>query len=459
MSKLALRIFISFFAALVLTVLGAIAVTSWLIAEKNASAEAELLAAAQEAANALADGGVSSLRTWASNRSLTSTNSLDILVIDENGVDLLGRTSPVTPRTSPLIGEDFFSYDLPAVLLNLPTEMPELISDEGESFRLLAVETRTGLGVFRDVPLPLLLLSLGVTALVSFGLARSITRPIIALQQTTEELAIGKLDSRVSETARSRRDEIGQLARSLNSMANQISSLVRGQQQLLRDVSHEVRSPLTRIRLASGLLAQKDATAAATAARIDVEVIRLDELIDKILDVSRLESGAVAWKRERLELQSILQTVLADATFEADQLGKTLSSTLSDSPLEVMGDRYWIQSAMENVIRNALKHTPKGALVEVLLDRHESFARLRVRDSGPGIQSEELTKIFEPFYRSTAHRNERTDASTGLGLAIVAQVMRAHDGRIEAHNLGRDADCSGGFELCLQWPLSASASH
>jgi two-component system sensor histidine kinase CpxA len=459
MSKLALRIFVSFFAALVLTVLGAIAVTSWLITERKASAEAELLAAAQEAANALADGGVSSLKTWASSRSTDSTNGLDILVMDENGVDLLGRVPPGTPRASASISDDFFAYDLPAVLLNLPTEMPELISDDGESFRLMAVETRTGLGVFRDVPLPLLLLSLAVTALVSLGLARSITRPIIELQQTTEDLAIGKLDSRVSETARSRRDEIGQLARSLNSMASQIGSLIRGQQQLLRDVSHEVRSPLTRIRLASGLLAQKDATAAATAARIDGEVTRLDELIDKILDVSRLESGAVTWKRESLELHSILQTVLADAAFEAGQLGKTLSSTLSDSPLEIIGDRYWIQSAMENVVRNALKHTPKGALVEVLLDRHEAFARLRVRDSGPGIPVEELTKIFEPFYRSTANHNERTDASTGLGLAIAAQVMRGHNGRIEAHNLGREADRSSGFELSLQWPLADSAIH
>jgi two-component system sensor histidine kinase CpxA len=454
MSKLALRIFVSFFAALVLTVLGAVAVTSWLIAERKASAEAELLAAAQEAANALADGGVSSLKTWASNRSVDSGNSLDILVMDENGVDLLGRVPPGISRTWISPSDDFFAYDLPAVLLNLPTEMPELISDEGESFRLMAVETRTGLGVFRDVPLPLLLLSLAVTALVSFGLARSITRPIIELQQTTEDLAIGNLDSRVSETARSRRDEIGRLARSLDSMARQISSLIRGQQQLLRDVSHEVRSPLTRIRLATGLLAQKDSTAATTAARIDGEVTRLDELIDKILDVSRLESGAVAWKREPLELQSILQTVLSDATFEAEQLGKTLSSTLSDSPLRINGDRYWIQSAMENVVRNALKHSPKAASVEVLLDRHETFARLRVRDSGPGLPVEELTKIFEPFYRSTTNRNERTDASTGLGLAIAAQVMRGHNGRIEALNLDRDSNRSSGFELCLQWPLS-----
>jgi len=453
MSKLALRIFVSFFVALMVTGVGTITVTSWLIAERKEAAAADLLVAAQEAANALADGGVSSLRAWAERRSVESSVSLDVLIIDENGKDLLGRTRPNSSPEFPAATDDVFAYDFPAVFLNLPTESPELISDEGEVFRLIAVNPRTGFGVLRDIPVPLLTLSFFVTALVSFLLARSITRPIIELQKTTEDLAIGKLDSRVSKTAQSRRDEIGQLARSLNSMANQISSLIKGQQQLLRDISHEVRSPLTRIRLASGLLAQRDAAAATTAARIDGEIARLDELIDKILDVSRLESGAVSWRPEPLELCSILERVLADAGFEAEQLGKVLSSRLPDSPLDIVGDRHWIQSAVENVIRNALKHTPHGASVEILVDEHESFARVRVRDSGAGLPVEDLAKIFEPFYRSAANGSERTDTSTGLGLAIAAQVIRGHRGRIEARNLSHEGFRSSGFEVCMQWPL------
>ncbi len=453
MSKLALRIFVSFFVALMVTGVGTITVTSWLIAERKEAAAADLLVAAQEAANALADGGVSSLRAWAERRSVESSVSLDVLIIDENGKDLLGRTRPNSSPEFPAATDDVFAYDFPAVFLNLPTESPELISDEGEVFRLIAVNPRTGFGVLRDIPVPLLTLSFFVTALVSFLLARSITRPIIELQKTTEDLAIGKLDSRVSKTAQSRRDEIGQLARSLNSMANQISSLIKGQQQLLRDISHEVRSPLTRIRLASGLLAQRDAAAATTAARIDGEIARLDELIDKILDVSRLESGAVSWRPEPLELCSILERVLADAGFEAEQLGKVLSSRLPDSPLDIVGDRHWIQSAVENVIRNALKHTPHGASVEILVDEHERFARVRVRDSGAGLPVEDLAKIFEPFYRSAANGSERTDTSTGLGLAIAAQVIRGHRGRIEARNLSNEGFRSSGFEVCMQWPL------
>jgi two-component system OmpR family sensor kinase len=454
MSKLALRIFVSLFAALVITVLGAIAVTSWMISERKESADAELLVAAQAAAAALADGGVPALTKWAASRTLDSSTTLEILVIDETGNDLLGRRAPSMATTPSPEGDDFFGYDLPAVLLNLPTKTPELISDEGEAFRLISISKRTGFAVLRDVPLPVLLLSLIVTALVSLWLARSITRPIIELQQTTESLASGNLNSRVPRKAKSRRDEIGRLARSLDTMTNQLAALIKGQQQLLRDVSHELRSPLTRIRLASGLLTQRDASMAATTARIDEEVSRLDELIEKILDVSRVESGAIAWTLEPLELRSVVERVMVDASFEASQLGKSLSSQLDARPLEIVGDRDWIQSAIENVVRNALKHSPAGASVEVLLDQYEGFARLRVRDTGLGLPPDELTKIFEPFFRSVTTAAERSSASAGLGLAITARVVRGHHGQIAARNLSDSAGRSTGFEIDLQWPLA-----
>lgn len=454
MSKLVLRIFVSFFAALIITVLGAIAVTSWMISERKEASDAELLSAAQAAAAALANGGVPALTKWTKSRTLAPSTTLEILVIDETGNDLLGRTTPSMTTTLPSEEDDFFGYDLPAVLLNLPTKAPELVSDEGESFRLISINKRTGFAVLRDVPLPVLLLSLIVTALVSLWLARSITRPIIELQQTTESLASGNLNTRVPLKAKSRRDEIGRLARSLDTMTNQLASLIKGQQQLLRDVSHELRSPLARIRLASGLLAQRDASMASATGRIDEEVSRLDELIGKILDVSRVESGAITWTLETLELRSVVERVMIDASFEAAQLGKSLSSQLEASSLEIIGDRYWIQSAIENVVRNALKHSPAGASVVVLLDQHEGFARFRVHDSGPGLPAEELTKIFEPFFRSGAAAAERSSASAGLGLAITARVVRGHQGRIEARNLSDSSGHSTGFEIDLQWPLA-----
>lgn len=454
MNSLALRIFLAFFATLVLTALGAIAVTSWLINERRASAETELLDSAEEAATALADGGIPALEAWAKRRSRDPRLSVDVLVIDETGVDLLGR--PLPPPASPTIAaaEDPWVYDLPAVLLDLPRTTAEVVSDEGEVFQLLAVPRRTGLAVWRDIPAPVLLLSLVVTTLMSFWLARSITRPILALQGTTESLAGGNLKARVSAKTRRRRDELGRLALSLDAMASRLETLIRGQQQLLRDISHEVRSPLSRIRLAAGLLAQRDASAAAAAGRIDEEVSRLDELIDQILDVSRLESGAVTLNREPIELTSLVERVLADASFEATQIGKTLVHRIAATPLPMRGDRHWVQSAIENVVRNALTHTPAGAIVEVSLHREADTAKLLVVDSGGGIPDEESSRIFEPFYRSSS-TNTGSRSGTGLGLAIAARVVHEHQGRIEARNLHDAAGRVTGFEICLLWPLSA----
>lgn len=479
MKQLAARIFIAFFAALLLSSLGAIALTAWVITERQSTAESELLEAAETAATALAAGGRESLRSWAESRAKEKRASMDILVVDESGTDILGRRLPEETTAPQNAATEEWDYDIPAVLLNLPQTSPELLSTEGESFRLLAVPRRTGLATWRDVPLQLLILALAVTGLTSLLLARSITRPVLALQRTTELLAAGELDTRVSKEALDRRDEIGRLAKSLNTMAERIDSLIRGQQQLLRDVSHEVRSPLARIRLATGLLTQRDPTAVAAVARIDDEVQRLDELIDKILDVSRLESGALSWKFEPLELHQLVDRLVTDAVFEASQLGKSLETNLGDSPMHIVGDRHWVLATIENVVRNALKHTPIGSRVLVELDSttgdgvSPGYAELRVTDTGHGLAEEELQRIFEPFYRGQTQqtgdgRSDRAASSRadtehvqvhaagyGLGLAIAARVMQGHGGHITARNT-RDANGQvQGLMISLKWPLAS----
>lgn len=460
MKRLVARIFLAFFAALLMSALGVIALTAWVLNERQQTAEAELLEAAQAAASALADGGRESLVAWTRSRAGEQRTSLDILVIDETGRELLGRPLPPAPPPAAAEADDYWDYGLPAVMLNLPKSSPELVSADGETFRLLAAPRRTGLSAWRDVPLQVLLLALSVTLLVSLLLARSITRPVLALQRITEALATGELEVRVPEPARSRHDEIGRLARSLDSMAQRLGSLIRGQRQLLRDVSHEVRSPLTRIRLATGLLVQRDPAAAAAVARIDDEVARLDELIDKILDVSRLESGAASWQREPLDLRNLTEGILADAGFEASQLGKTLESGLGDLPVPITGDRHWVLAAIENVVRNALKHTPEGSRVRVELQQAGNTATLCVSDTGRGLAEDELQRIFEPFYRGT-HDGEGVAASpraagSGLGLAIAARVVQGHGGEIRARNLRDAGGAPCGLEISLEWPVAAT---
>lgn len=456
MKHLATRIFLAFFAALLLTALGAIAITSWSLAERQEAAQRELLAAAEAAAAALAEGGRPALINWSESRARDARPSLDILVLDEWGEDLLGRSLPVTPalQANPIDDDGF--YDFSVVLLDLPREMPVLISAEGEAFRLQAVPRRTGLAAWKDVPMPLLLLALIVTALTSLLLARSITRPVLGLQRVTERLAAGDFASPVDTGALGRRDEIGRLARSLHRMAERLDTLIRGQRQLLRDISHEVRSPLARIRLATGLLVQRDAAAEQAVSRIDSEIHRLDELIEQILDVSRLESGSTGFEHETLDLRAITERILTDAAFEAQQLGKRLHAELTDDPLLLVGDRHWVHSAIENVVRNALRHTDEGSEVAVRLRREDSIAILQVSDSGSGLPENELQKIFEPFYRGRNPANVAA-AGTGLGLAIVARVMQSLGGSIAARNR-RDADGRViGLEILLRWPLALTS--
>lgn len=463
MRQLAARIFGAFFAALLLTAFGAIGLTSWVLADRQKMADAELLEAAQAAAAALASADRDGLLAWAKNRSAENRHQLEILVVDETGVDVLGRLVPgseaVTPSAST---EEDWEYDFPAVMLSLPTATPLLYAADGEPFRLLPVPRRAGLAAWRDVPLQLMMLALIVTGLVSLLLARSITRPILALERTTESLAGGTLEARVPSTARDRSDEIGRLARSLDTMAERLGSLIRGQRQLLRDVSHEVRSPLARIRLASGLMVQRDPAASAAAARIDDEVTRLDELIDKILDVSRLESGSISWQREPLELRSLVEGLVIDAAFEASQIGKSLESRLVDAPLPIIGDKYWVLAAIENIVRNALRHTPEASRVTIDLqqldDEKTNFATLSVSDTGRGLSEEELKRIFEPFFRGSTdgdgHAASPRAAGSGLGLAIAARVVQAHGGRIEAKNLRGDDGAVQGLQVILTWPLA-----
>ena len=455
MKHLVTRIFLTFFAALLLAGLGTVALTTWLIGERQQAADAELLEAARSAANALAAGGRPALISWAEARVSDPEKKSEVFILDESGEELLGRSVAVkSPTPSATIDEDIID-DFSAVFLELPRESPLLVSDEGETFRLRAVPRRVGLAAWRDIPLWLLGLAFTVTALASLLLARSITRPIRGLQQTTEHLARGEFGARVDPAALRRHDEIGRLARSLDAMAGQLSALIRGQRQLLRDLSHEIRSPLARIRLATGLLSQRDAAAHSTVTRIDEEVSRLDGLIEQILEVSRLESGSNEWKRESLDLRVITERIIADAEFEATQLGKSLSKHVTDEALPLIGDGHWVHSAIENVLRNALRHTAAGTGVSVTLQRRDSIGLLEVSDCGSGLEESELPKIFEPFYRGRDPQGKSADGA-GLGLAIVARVMRAHDGTLAARNR---RDASGricGLEISLGWPLAAT---
>ncbi|MFM8518424.1 MAG: ATP-binding protein [Nevskiaceae bacterium] len=459
MNRLSVRIFVAFFLALLLVLAGAVAITGWTLNERDERASGELQIAAERAAEALALRGRTGLATWAKAQQKESTTAVVILVVDDLGREILDRPLPPdlsAPSDADLEAE--FSADLPTVALNLPNARPTLYSEDGAHFELIPVLRARGplaaLGLRESAP-ALVSLALIVTALISVVLARSVTGPILDLQSTTESLAGGKLDSRVPARTLRRKDELGRFSRSLNTMAERLASLVNSRDELLRNVSHELRSPLTRMRLAIGLTRQSAQPPVDTLERIEIEIARLDGLIGGVLDVARLDAGHAELRREQNDLVSLLASLVQDATFEAENTDRHVDWQAPPDPCCIEGDRHWVAAAIENVVRNALRYAPVGSTVKLRVERATDSLDVVVSDSGAGIAPQDLSRVFEPFQRATGVAPS-SHGGSGLGLAITASVLRAHGGSVVAHNLKADDGSVSGLEVRLRWPTEGS---
>ncbi|WP_232726411.1 sensor histidine kinase [Mariprofundus ferrinatatus] len=280
-----------------------------------------------------------------------------------------------------------------------------------------------------------LLVALLTIAAVSTILTRMLTRPIKSLQHTTERLGEGELDRRVESAVTGRTDELGELGRSINSTTDQLVQLLASHKQLLRDISHELRSPLARLQVALQL-ARNSASESTNEEldRIEKEAELLNELIGEVLTLARIEQGGVEIQRQPLNLNEIVNAVVADAVFEAEAEDKSILFT-EQAPGRITGDRLWITRALDNVIRNAIRHTPAGNGVEVSLVTSGDNAVIEIRDHGDGVDESILLKLFEPFVRGSEARERHQRASGyGLGLAIARNAIELHGGTITAAN-------------------------
>jgi two-component system OmpR family sensor kinase len=461
MTRLSLRIFVSFFAAMLVIGAGAILITWWVFAERQDDNASSLRDAASRAAAALSAGGRPALAEWL-RTDAAQRSGRPLLVIDDQGEELLERPLPPRFGAARWVGPPLELDGAPGVTLRPPERLPVLVAANGDRYRLLLPPRRPrGLSppfVMPDARGPLLLLAIAVTALVSFALARSITRPIGDLHRATQALAAGELQTRVAAATRERRDELGRLAASFDAMAARLATLIEVREQLLRDVSHELRSPLARMRLATGLARQQGADVPRQLERLEGEIERLDELIGRVLDVARLDSGAGAISPEPLDLVELVERLAADARFEAEASGRRVDWAAPVLPLRIEADPGWVAAAIENVIRNALRHTPEGTAVSIELQPGpEGGARLTVSDSGPGVPDAELRRIFEPFHRVAAAR-DRASGGAGLGLAIAARVLQAHGGSIDAQNRrAAPGETAGGLTITLRLPRAPPA--
>jgi two-component system sensor histidine kinase CpxA len=297
-----------------------------------------------------------------------------------------------------------------------------------------------------------LLISILVAGLVCLWLARYITAPVEKLRAAARRLADGNLSSRIGSDAIRRKDELGDLERDFDRMAERIESLMSSQQRLIHSISHELRSPLARLNVALGL-ARKHADARVNGSldRIEREAGRLNELIGNLLTLARWESGAEPANCDDVELDMLVREVAADADFEAQSRDRAVR-VVTLQPCSIAGVRSLLRSAIENVMRNAVNYTRKGSEVEVTLEHvrepfHES-AVIRVRDHGDGVPENALESIFTPFYR-VADSRERSSGGTGLGLSIAAKAVSLHGGQMKAENFP-----SGGLLVEMRFPLN-----
>ncbi|HYK37490.1 HAMP domain-containing sensor histidine kinase [Alloacidobacterium sp.] len=303
----------------------------------------------------------------------------------------------------------------------------------------LPVGPRAAVGLSHAVIALRWCVALLVSGFICYLLTRYLTTPILRLREASQRLAGGDLSTRAADGMERRHDEIGSLVRDFNAMAARIEGLVTGQRQLIYDISHELRSPLARLNVALDLGRERKGDDPAFA-QMERDIERLNQMIGRLLTIARLDTTATPISMTHLDLTELVSQIVQSADFESHERGGGVRLAAA-GPCFVEGNAELLYSAIENVIRNAIRFNNPGETVEVRLVAVSEFnvedanrkpmLRLIVRDHGPGVPEPELINIFQPFYRVA---DNRSGNGAGLGLAIADRVVHVHGGSIHARN-------------------------
>jgi two-component system OmpR family sensor kinase len=277
-------------------------------------------------------------------------------------------------------------------------------------------------------------------------LAWLFSKPIRSLKSAITDAANGNLNVRIADRMGPGNDELKDLGVEFDRMISRLRALIVAQRELLKDVSHEMRSPMARIQAAIGLAIQQPDQAPALMERIQRESVRIDKLIGELLALSRLEADVDNQMDEEIELRELLSDIVDDAQFEASANGRIMHVE-SEIDGIVRGNVALLRRAVENVVRNAIKYGDPGGTVQVgtALGEGGRIAVISVRDSGTGVPESDIPYIFDPFFRSSTHARKK---GTGLGLAIAKRVIESHGGSIAASNVP-----GGGLRVNIELPL------
>lgn len=450
MKSLFLRIFLSFWMAFALFLVLAILVTL-AFRPRSSSWEALRTTVLNDAVGAFEQGGEHELLQYMEN--LEATQHVRAYLFNEEGTEVSHRAAPDwavrVAAGGPRSPREGFIFPMPTVLRD------SRASSDGHHRYTLVLGLPPGPRVFigpRGMPLPALVILVISSGIVCYFLSWYLTKPIVRLRAATQQLAAGNLTARSGAPSTRRRDEVAGLMRDFDTMAERLESLVKAQSRLLNDISHELRSPLARLNVALGLARRRSGPESADMLeRIELEASRLNELIGRILTLARLEDGEQRVPRTPVPIDELVLNVAEDAEFEAQARRCHVRTAIPDGDWGVRGDASLLHSAIENVVRNAIRYTHEGTSVEIQLERAEGAngaeAVLRVSDCGPGVPADALDKLFVPFYRLDDARGRLT-GGVGLGLAIAERAVRFHRGRVAASNRA-----GGGLVVEIRLPL------
>jgi len=395
------------------------------------------------AAGVLATGGLPALEKWLRTDAAIPPD-VTIFILDESGDDILGRRVP--PSYANFVSHWVVNApELPGTNYRPVRLAPQLIGPDNRAYAFLVLPNTISVWGSPATAAGLLIAALLVIATVAWLIARTVGRPIGELQVVVRELALGHTKARVSSTITRRRDELGALAADFNSMADKLAALLASRQQLMGELSHELRSPLARMQAALALAEHRQSIGTAERERIEREVQRMDLVIGDLLRFSRLDAAA-AIVRRLVHLDSLLAELVRDEEIEA--AAHPCRLVLDATPdLEMIGDPGLLRSGFENIVRNAIRHAPPDSVVESVAKRDGKRLKVGILDRGPGVSPELLTRIFDPYVR--APKSADDTSGTGLGLAIARRVFEVHGGSVVA-----TPRTGGGLTVSVELPVA-----
>ena len=445
------KIFIPVLLAMASLVLLSLLLLANFGARINQNAQQNIPQLYEQAKDVLLENGKPGLQKWLSDNK--TVESLRIYIVDRNDNDLLDRPLPKPHEILRGMNRDFrngsperigrrlegITRDRSGPRAERRTGRYPILRSGSERYRFLLAKPAGGiLGVLKSQKtfLPILLGMLLLSALVSALIARKISQPILKLRKGVQKISSGDLQAKISSDLSHRSDEIGDLASDFDVMTEKLGSLLGAQQKLLRDVSHELRSPLARLQVALGLAEKRIGTdVSPELQRIETEANTLNEMIGKILSLVRLNNLSIdnsSLQFEKTDLVSLIKPLIENANYEGQEKDVEVNFSVPSS-LELQAAPNLLSSAIENILRNAIKYSAEKTQVICNLEQSGNSVFLTISNTGVTVSENELEKIFEPFYRVSKTR-EHQQGSGGIGLAIAKQAIELHGGSIKALN-------------------------